>query len=180
MKKKLIASILSLFVAVGTLFGDIVSTNISNTGHNNLNLISGGAVISSITIHNQAIGTNLVFKLLDSGITNHASGWFETGVSNLAYTNTTTYLTNITFVGTNFNGVTNGMHYTLSNLLYTVSNPVPGQTNLWHQIYHGTVETNSQITLSFPSGLSVGYGLSFTNKAVGGAIAVTVTYEPKL
>lgn len=156
---------------------------------NATNFFNGPANITAISISTASGGaTNLSYNLVDCPtVPNTGKGWYYLGLSNGSYAVLSSYLTNITYIQTNFggvytnaNGTTNWV--TVTNALWTYTNTYAATTNVWRSIAAGTCASNGgSATLVIPaSGLPVTRGLGMTNNNCGVGLTITVTYTPSL
>lgn len=187
---KLLACALVSWMALYQSSAVVISFTVGAGGaFNSTNLFTGAAALNSIKIDTGTSGgaTNLVYALTDFPGVDATKGWGPIKLTNAVYTATGQYLTNLTKTITNFAGlgqttfpagstITNII--TISNVVWTYTNSVPGGSNDWRRVAVGNVSSNSAVTLTGP--FPITFGLGFTNNNIGKDIVFTIDYDPSL
>lgn len=190
MKKLLIA--LGLFGVLVTAQAQLQTTTITLTGTNRKVLLDYGAQIHEIKLYvggaaADGSATECSWKIRNAFSTNTTTrtrlgGYYDEEMRVGGYTNYSSYLTNWSYMYTNYFGGTNV--YTNYNVLVTVTNLSPGLTNAYDIVGQATQATNTTTTITFATPYFAFRGLYITNSQyftnTHGASQVTITYQPVL
>lgn len=158
--------LIALSLAVGLAANAAVSTTVvvqPNTYTNLLSLTGGSAIVTFASV--AANSTNASVLFVDAP----TNTLFYT---NAAYTNITSYATNLITSWTNYYGVVN---YATNITLLDVSNPVAAGTNLYNRPLSAAALAGTTTTLN-PLNTQFEYGIWVTNNSSGIA-TVTIQYR---
>ncbi len=159
------------FVAGVLLLGGMT---IASYGANQSTTVATANTLTSLFPTNQIVITKIT--VANTSSTNMSIVFYDTALATLTnyvgpYNSVASYLTNISFIFTNFVGVLTTNTYT--NALYTYTNTIALHTNTAPVVVSMAVNTNSTISYTPVSGgISTSFGLAVSNNVAPAAITV--------
>lgn len=169
MKKLILIGLLFASLSVKAVTLTVVITNGVFT---NIPFLNPGPVrVSQFLVSGTSTnaGTNVAAIILVDTPTNNLT------YTNLAFTNTLTYATNVTNFNTNYYGVTNA--FTNIVLIDNTNNAVAATTNNWPQRLIIPIPTVPTLDIVGTVNYYFQNGLWITNTATNGAATLTLTYQ---
>ena len=167
--KKLLTLLTTLF-ALTAFAADSGYVTITTGANQVTNVATNTAALaSSIEIYNGS-SIPITYAVIDSP---NQSVFF----TNAPYAGVSQYLSNLTVLSTNFFGhiYTN----TISNVLFSVTNTIPGNTNDYRVVITGPLASSNSVTLTIPGGFYFARGIMITN-SYSSNNTFRVVYTPSL